>query len=239
MVKRYSKVQEVTALQVLLALFNKKAMPKYSTEIRQAPKEQYIKVFLADNSEMQDAKERLELVHSVRKVNVSNDNRDLTIYVKPPFSAKEAEEQVKKALEQFYDNSGISRSTVEDAKGIRDTLPANSKVRKCYDDALAKMVEAKYERNNMDDIRLALELYLKEVLGNDKPLEKQASSLKDYYTKKKVSNELISTHTQSLHHLCDFFNNHAKHDYNVKREEIDSVVGYVNQIMKSLINISE
>ncbi len=66
-------MQEVTALQVLLALFNKKAMPKYSTEIRQAPKEQYIKVFLADNSEMQDAKEWLELVHSVRKVNVSND----------------------------------------------------------------------------------------------------------------------------------------------------------------------
>lgn len=213
-------------------------MPKYSTEIRQAPKEQYIKVFLADNTDLPAVQERLGLVQSVRKVNISNDNRDLTIYVKPPFSAKEAEEHVKKVMGLFYDASGISSSTIDDVKGVRDSLPVNSKVRKCYDDALGKMIEAKYDRNNLDDIRLALELYLKEVLGNDKPLEKQSSSLKEFYEQKKVSSELISTHTQSLHNLCNFFNNHAKHDYNVKREEVDSAIGYANQIMKSLINIS-
>lgn len=209
-------------------------MPKYSTEIRQAPKEQYVKVFLADNADLLKVQKLLELVKSVRKVNISNDNRDLTIYVKPPFSAKEAEEQMKRTLKSFYDDGSVSNNTINEIIGIRDGLSSTSKVRQCYDDALSKMIEAKYDRNVLDDIRLALELYLKEVLGNDKPLEKQRAVYKDYLEKKNVSEELINTHTQSLFNICNFFNNHSKHDYNVKREEVDTVIGYANQIMKSV-----
>ena len=210
-------------------------MPKYSTEIRKAPREQYIKVFLADNSDLATVRERLELVQSVRRVNISNDNRDLTVYVKQPFSAKEAETHVKQTMDVFYSESGKDAETIKDLQVIRDSLPVGSKVRKCYDDALSKMVAAKYDRNSLDDIRLALELYLKEVLGNDKPLEKQSSALKVHLEQKKMSSELVNVHTQSLFNLCNFFNNHSKHDYNVKREEVDAAIGYANQIMKSII----
>ncbi|MDE7089033.1 MAG: hypothetical protein K2O54_02835, partial [Prevotella sp.] len=185
-------------------------MAKYATEIRKTFNTDYIKVVLADNNDLEEIKKRLELVQSVHKVNISNNHRDLTVYIKPPFSAGEAEIHVKAALSVAYEQSGISSSTLDDVIVIRDSLPAESKARKCYDDALNKMIEAKYDRNCLDDIRLSLELYLKEVLGNDKPLEKQTASLKEFYNKRNVSSELIETHTSSLHNLCHFFNNHTK-----------------------------
>jgi hypothetical protein len=213
-------------------------MPKFSTEIRTTFDKPYIKVFLANNSDLATVKERLDLLQSVRRVNISNDNRDLTVYVKQPFSANEAETYVKQTIEAFYSESGNDTETIMCVRQIRNALHTNSKVRKCYDDALNKIITAKYDRNSLDDIRLALELYLKEVLGNDKPLEKQNNALKEYLEDKKVSSELVNVHTQSLYNLCKFFNNHAKHDYNVKREEVDSVIGYANQIMKSILNIN-
>lgn len=207
-------------------------MPQYSTEIRSVYEKPYLKVFLANNDDIELVQQRLVLLQSVRRVNISNDNRDLTVYPKAPFSAEEAEKQVKCALEVFYKESGANNTTINDTQKIRNTLPINSKVRKCYDDAVSKMIEGKYDRNSLDDIRLALELQLKESLGNNKPLEDQNRPLKDYLISKKMSEELVNVHTQALFNLCNFFNNHAKHDYNIKREEVDMAIGYANQIMK-------
>lgn len=207
-------------------------MPKYSTEIRSVYDKPYIKVFLADNNDLQIVQQRLGLLHSIRRVNISNDNKDLTVYAKAPFSAKDAESQIKNVLDVFYNATGISNSTIDEIREVRDTIPVSSKVRKCYDDALSKIIEGKYDRNSLDDIRLALELQLKEGLGNNKALEDQNRPLKEYLIKKKMSEELINVHTQALFNLCNFFNNHAKHDYNVKREEVDMAIGYANQIMK-------
>ena len=225
----------------LLARFKKRAtkgltMPKYSTEIRKSPREEYIKVFLANNNELTSVKERLELIRSVRRVNISNENRDLTVYVKQPFSAKEAIEHIKKSLDAYYSGTGCRDSELlKEVLEIRNSLSLDSKARKCYNDALSKMVEAKYDRNCLDDIRLALELFLKEILKNDKPLEKQSAALKAYFEQKKMSSELIKVNTQSLFNLCEFFNNHTKHDYNVRHHEVDTVIGYANQIMKSIL----
>ena len=207
-------------------------MPKYSTEIRSVYDKPYVKVFLANNDDLQSVQHRLELLQSVRRVNVSNDNKDLTIYAKAPFSAEDVEKQVKNVLEVFFSASGVTNSTINDTQEIRNALPVNSKARKCYEDAVSKMINGIYDRNSLDDIRLALELQLKELLGNNKPLEDQNKPLKDFLISKKMSEELINVHTQALFNLCNFFNNHAKHDYNVKREEVDMAIGYANQIMK-------
>lgn len=214
-------------------------MPKYSTEIRKVFETTYVKVFLADNNDLPEIQTRLKALQSVKSVNISNDNRDLTVYPKPPYDATETMGYVETALSAFYNNSKKDSQTIKDAMEIRDTFSPNSKVRKCYNDAIGKMAEEKYNRNCVDDIRLALEIYLKEVLGNDKPLEKQNTSLKEYLADNDVSEELINTHTQSLFNLCNFFNNHAKHDYIIKSEEVDSAIGYANQIMKSLLNIKK
>lgn len=212
-------------------------MPKYSTEIRKVFNTTYVKVFLADNNDLSDVQTILKALQSVKGVNISNDNRDLTVYPKPPFDARDTQKYVESALASFYSSSSIDSQTIKDAMEIRDALSSDSKVRKSYNDAIEKIAEGRYSRNSVDDIRVALEIYLKEVLGNNQPLEKQTTDLKQFYRQKKMSGELISMHTQSLNNLCNFFNNHAKHDYNVKSEEVDSAIGYANQIMKSLLNI--
>jgi hypothetical protein len=214
-------------------------MPKYSTEIRTVYGNPYIKVFLADNKDLPKVQTQLKGLQSIKNVNISNENRDLTVYPKPPFNVDETKKDVEGSLASFYSCSSIDNQTIKESMEIRDAFSSSSKVRKCYNDAIGKMAEGKYDRNSVDDVRLALELYLKEVLGNNKPLEKQNTALKEYLADNDMSEELINTHTQSLFNLCNFFNNHTKHDYNVKREEADSAIGYTNQIMKSLLKIEK
>ena len=211
-------------------------MPKYSTEIGIVGNNTFIKVFLANNNDLPKVQTSLTALQSVKKVNITN-NRDLTVYPKPPFDARNTQKYVESALASFYSSSSIDSQTIKDAMEIRDALSSDSKVRKSYNDAIEKIAEGRYSRNSVDDIRVALEMYLKEVLGNNQPLEKQTTNLKQFYRQKKMSGELISMHTQSLNNLCNFFNNHAKHDYNIKSEEVDVAIGYANQIMKSLLNI--
>lgn len=212
-------------------------MPKYSTEIRKVFQTFCLKVWLADNNDLPDVRIRLLALQSVKNVNITNN--DLTVYPKPPYSVNETKISVETALETFYSSSAISSSTIEEAKTIRDSLATDSKAKKCYNDALSKLSEGKYDRNTIDDLRLALETELKDVLGNGKPLEKQTTYLKEYYEKKGLANELINAHTTSFTFLCRYFNNHAKHDYNVSKNDMDTAISYANQIMRSLTDINK
>lgn len=211
-------------------------MGKYSTEVRNAFDTIYTKVFLAEHNDLQNVANILQTLRSVRKVNLSNGNSDLTVYSKNPFSAQETKEEVDKALEAYYSSSIISKSSIADTMSVRDSFTIGSKERMCYNDAISKIAEGRYDRNTVDDFRLALETYLKKVLGNNKPLEKQTSSLKEHYKRKGLANELIKLHTTSLTYLCDYFNNHAKHDYDVNKIDINTAVDYTNLIIKSLSN---
>lgn len=211
-------------------------MELYTTKIEHIQQNYWIKVYLAQLEDLEKIKYRLEVLNSVKKVNISN-NQDLTVYPRPPFPAQDAENSIKRVLNAFYDYADIARITIGETVEIRNSFPKQSTIHQCYDDALNKLLEARYSRNALDDIRLALELYLKEVLSNHLPLEKQSSNLKEYLTQKGVSSEIVNITTQSLHNLTHYFNNHTKHDDKVNEKEVDLVVGYSNQIMKCVLNI--
>ncbi len=55
-----------------------------------------------------------------------------------------------------------------------------------YNHALEKYRGGVFERNVLDDLRLALELLLREVLGNDRSLENQIPLLGGYGAMKKM-----------------------------------------------------
>ena len=76
-------------------------MPKYSTEIRKVFETTYVKVFLADNNDLPEIQTRLKALQSVKSVSISNNNRDLTIYPKPPYDATETMGYVETALSAF------------------------------------------------------------------------------------------------------------------------------------------
>lgn len=61
---------------------------------------------------------------------------------------------------------------------------------KLFQDAIEKLNEGKYDRNLLDDLRLSLEVLLREILRNNKSLEKQKEDLGKYLENRGTSKEL-------------------------------------------------
>ena len=82
----------------------------YSVEIRQIFGKEYLKVFLSDNSEIENIQSLLKTLASVKTVNISrsesNDHRGdtLTVYPKSMCSAKDVELEIKKCLDNYEVN---------------------------------------------------------------------------------------------------------------------------------------
>lgn len=68
-------------------------------------------------------------------------------------------------------------------------LQAYNKPYELYNSALQKLNGHIYQRNLIDDLRLCLELLLKDVLSNNKPLEKQISDVGAFQRAKGISVE--------------------------------------------------
>ncbi len=83
---------------------------KYSTEISTSPSGQYIRVFFLDDSNALKAKEIVEAVNSVKKVNMGNSQsashpgQYLIVYLKPMVSAEYAEKEITETLNSYFLN---------------------------------------------------------------------------------------------------------------------------------------
>lgn len=69
-------------------------------------------------------------------------------------------------------------------------LSTYEKAQNQYRQALNDMLKGKYDRQVVDSLRLALELFLKQFLGNDKSLENQVKDLGVYLKNKNLSSEV-------------------------------------------------
>lgn len=101
-----------------------------------------------------------------------------------------------------------------------------------YNSALTKFEEAKYERNLIDDLRLSLELMLKDLLQNDKSLEKQIGDVGAYQKAKGISPETTNMFNTLLDYYTKYQNKYAKHDDNVNPKEIEFVIDLTSTFMK-------
>ena len=80
---------------------------------------------------------------------------------------------VYSTLKQKYSQFSNSEfTTSEIVVTTQHWLEGYVKSKKLYDSALNKIKEKIFERNALDDMRLSFELLMKEILRNDKPLEK-------------------------------------------------------------------
>lgn len=79
-----------------------------------------------------------------------------------------------------------------------------------YKSGITKYAEKKFDRNVLDDMRLSLELLVKQILGNGKSLENQTSELgsklSGYHTE--IRNLVIKT----VDYLCKYQNHYVKHN---------------------------
>lgn len=101
-----------------------------------------------------------------------------------------------------------------------------------YNSALSKFEQAAYQRNLIDDLRLALELLLKELLQNDKPLEKQIADVGAYQKAKGISSETTNMFNTLLDYYSKYQNKYVKHDDNVNEKEIEFIIDLTSTFMK-------
>ena len=106
---------------------------------------------------------------------------------------------------------------------------------KQYENALAKYEGGIFERNTLDDMRLAFELLVKDLLGNGKSLENQISDIGTKLKASGASDELRNMVVKIIEYYTKFQNNHVKHNDAVNANEIEYVIELTSVVMKFLI----
>jgi hypothetical protein len=104
-----------------------------------------------------------------------------------------------------------------------------------YKSGITKYCGKQFERNVLDDMRLALELLVKQILGNGKSLENQieplGAKLKGYHS------ELRNLIRLTIAYLCKYQNHYVKHDDAVDPTELDFIIEQTSAIINFLITV--
>jgi len=119
----------------------------------------------------------------------------------------------------------------------RHWLSAFPKSLELYDGALQKLEHGVFDRNVLDDLRLALETLLHQLLGNHKSLENQIQPLGAFIKDSKGSPELANMFVKLLEYYSKYQNTYVKHDAAVIEQEVDFVFEISSCFMRHLVRI--
>lgn len=112
-----------------------------------------------------------------------------------------------------------------------------SEAGRMYQSAMDKLNEGNFQRNLIDDLRLALELLLKAILKNEKSIENQISEIGAHLKGKDVSVEIRNMFLKLLEYYSKYQNEYVKHDDAVKENEIDFVINVTSSFIRLLIQV--
>ncbi len=102
---------------------------------------------------------------------------------------------------------------------------------------LIYLAKKKDLRHGLDDMRLALELLLKNLLSNEKSLENQNSDLGVYLKKAGISKEISNIFFQIKGLYERFQNNNVKHDDNINLKEVEYIYQQTLCFMNLLLKV--
>ena len=122
---------------------------------------------------------------------------------------------------------------------VLNWLSSYEKAQKQYRQALNDMLKGKYDRQVVDSLRLALELFLKQFLGNDKSLENQTKELGTFLKDKNLSPEISNMFFKLIDCYANYNNSHAKHDDSVDENELDFLLYLTGSFIHFLIKIND
>ena len=156
----------------------------------------------------------------------------------PLFRDNEDAEKLKLLLFKRYGHLATERiSETELVQKTKHWLSSHVTALKQYDSALAKYEGGIFERNTLDDMRLAFELLVKDLLGNNKSLENQFSDLGSQLKAKGASDELRNMVVKIIEYYTKVQNNHVKHNDAVNSDEIEYVIELTSVVMKYLVKV--
>lgn len=111
--------------------------------------------------------------------------------------------------------------------------------RKTYEEALQKHTSGIFTRNALDDLRLSLEALLRQLLANDKSLEKQMPEVGRYLKHRGGSAELANMLEKLIDYYSKYQNTYVKHDDAVPVTESEFVIEITACFMKHLIRVKD
>ena len=206
---------------------------KFRTEIKEMFGKEYIKVFLLNMVDSSKVKTLLESLYCISRVNESNDGKDLTAYPTKLYTAVEADTEINATLVAFY-STNDNKKTIEKLKMVGSSLESHPKSQCLYEEAIQNINAGGSNRSTLDNIRLSMEQYLQEVIGNKNVLEKQEKPLKQFLKSKGATTEVVTSITQFLHSFYKYQDNNVKHDSNVKKEDVDYFLDMANAIINQV-----
>lgn len=157
----------------------------------------------------------------------------------PQFSQSDEIKKVRILLFQRYGN--LSNEKITETELVQKTqqwLLRHPASLKQYESALSKYEGGIFERNTLDDMRLAFELLIKDLLRNNKSLENQIADIGSMLKNSGASVEIRNMVTQIIKYYTDFQNNHVKHNDAVNSDELEYVIELTSVIMKFLIKVN-
>lgn len=95
-----------------------------------------------------------------------------------------------------------------------------------------------FQRSLIDDLRLSLEILLKEILDNSKSLENQLSIIGDRLKKNGSSSQFVNMFQKLLDLYCKYQNDYIKHDDKVQEEEIEFIFEITASFMKHIVRVA-
>ncbi len=156
----------------------------------------------------------------------------------PVLCDQEKVKELKLRLFSRYGNLATEKiSETELIQKTKHWLSNHPDALKQYESALAKYEGGIFERNTLDDMRLAFELLVKDLLGNGKSLENQIAQIGAKLKSTGASVELRNMVQQVIKYYTDFQNNHVKHNDAVNDKEIEYIIELTSVVMKFLIKI--
>ena len=122
---------------------------------------------------------------------------------------------------------------------ILNWLNKYPKAKQNFQKALKKARNTSNYRNIIDDLRLSLELFLKNVFSNDKSLEKQIDIIGNYLKEHNISKEISNMYIKLIDYYTKYNDNHAKHDDSIIEVEIDYIIYLTGCFIRFIVLIEE
>jgi len=128
----------------------------------------------------------------------------------------------------------LDEALIEETRHWLDRFPKSLGL---YERAMEKRRIGSLTRGLLDDLRLALELLLKDVLGNDKSLEKQLSALGNLVQTSRGSRELQNMFVTLIDYYTKYQNTYIKHDDAVVEVEVVIVTELTSAFMRHVVRL--
>jgi hypothetical protein len=147
-----------------------------------------------------------------------------------------------KLLSRFSDSFGDSETDKISAPLVEETkhwLEDYTAAYRSYTSAEQKYHGGVFSRNLLDDLRLSLELLLKEILQSPKSLENQQQALGSFLAKRGGSKELRNMFLKLIDYYGKYQNSYVKHDDAVVEEEIEILFEITSSFIKHLIRVKD